>query len=134
MAAAKKLAYTVYATDPDDGSTVQLNADTKASAIPERIRDTLGAHVWVDDDEVEPDAPAPPGGVTGQDPASVDRDGDGEPDGVDGAALIAGNEDEVLAAVGGDPGKAQAALDAENATEKPRKGVVSRLEAIVGTG
>lgn len=135
MTAAKKLAYTVYATDPDGGGTVTLTADTKASAIPERIRETLGEHVWQDDpDEVEPDAPAPPGGVTGQDPASVDRDGDGIEDGPDGATLIDGNKDEVLERVGGNPALAQAALDAENAKDKPRKGVVERLQAVAGQG
>jgi hypothetical protein len=90
-------------------------------------------------DDVEPDAPAPAGGVTGQDPASIDRDGDGEPDGgdgdgPDGEALIAGSAAAVEKAVGGNAVKAQAALDAENAKAKPRKNVVALLKAIVSAG
>lgn len=56
----------------------------------------------------------------------------GAPD-VDGEALIDGNEDEVLERVAGDEAKARAALDAEQAKDKPRKGVVERLTAIVGS-
>jgi hypothetical protein len=130
MTEAKKLAFTVYATDPDGGGTVRLIEGTKASDIPQRIRDTLGAHVWQDDDSgVEPDAPAPPGGVTGQDAGSLDRNGDGEPDGP--TVDVSGSVKTVLADVGDDQAKAQAALDAEQAGQN-RTTLVSKLQAIVG--
>lgn len=43
-----------------------------------------------------------------------------------------GTISEILANVGDDPVKAQAALDAENATGSPRATLVSKLEAIIG--
>lgn len=42
-----------------------------------------------------------------------------------------GKVQDVLDQVGQDPGLAQAALDAENASEKPRTTLVSKLQAIV---
>lgn len=42
-----------------------------------------------------------------------------------------GKVQDVLDQVGTDPGLAQAALDAENASEKPRTTLVSKLQAIV---
>ena len=39
--------------------------------------------------------------------------------------------DSILGEVGDDKAKAQAALDAENAKEKPRKTLVSKLEAVL---
>lgn len=39
--------------------------------------------------------------------------------------------EEILAEVGDDKAKAQAALDEENGAAKPRKGLVGKLEAIV---
>lgn len=42
--------------------------------------------------------------------------------------------DDVLAAVGDDPVKAQEALDLENAAAKPRVTLVAKLEAIIATG
>lgn len=135
MAAAKRLAFAVYATDPETGEGQWFSRGRSRSSIPDRFRAGLGDHVWEDDpDAVEPDAPAPLGGVTGQDPASVDRDGDGYEDGPDGAALIDGTVDEVEDRVGDDPAKAQAALDAENAKDKPRTGLVATLERIVADG
>lgn len=44
----------------------------------------------------------------------------------------AGSVDDVLARVGDDPAKASAALTAERARSKPRKTLVSALEAIAG--
>lgn len=132
MAAAKKLAFNVYATDPDGGDTVFLKEGTKRSDIPERILPTLGDHLWADDDsDVDPAAPAPAGGVTGQDPASVDRDGDGVSD---GAALVDGSVKTVLGRVGNDPAKAQAALAAETGDGgQNRTSLVSKLQAVAGT-
>jgi hypothetical protein len=43
----------------------------------------------------------------------------------------AGTAEQVLAWVGDDPQRAAAALDAEKASEKPRKGLVSALEPLV---
>lgn len=42
-----------------------------------------------------------------------------------------GTSSELLAWVGGDKERAQRALDAENATSKPRKGLVEELEELV---
>ncbi len=42
-----------------------------------------------------------------------------------------GTVDEVLESVGDDKAKAQAALDAENAKDKPRKTLVEELEGIL---
>lgn len=135
MAAAKRLAFAVYATDPETGESEWFSRGRSRSSIPERFRGELGDHLWEDDpDAVEPDAPAPPGGVTGQDPASVDRDGDGYEDGPDGEALIDGTVPEVEDRVGDDPALAQAALDAERAKDKPRTGLVETLERIAGGG
>lgn len=130
----RKLQANVYVRDPESGDVVLL----KEGARPdERFKGALtNPRLFAagDSDEVEPDAPAPDGGVTGQDAASVDRNGDGEPDGPDGGALIQGTVAQVLAAVGDDQAKAQAALTAEQAKgDKARKGVVDGLQAIVGT-
>lgn len=45
---------------------------------------------------------------------------------------VTGTADEVLERVGDDPAKAQAALDAENASDKPRKTLVEKLSTIAG--
>jgi hypothetical protein len=42
-----------------------------------------------------------------------------------------GTSSEVLAWVAGDRERAQSALDAENATDKPRKGLVEELKELV---
>lgn len=60
-------------------------------------------------------APAPAAETTSQDPNAV-------PDGTTA---------EVLAWVGDDEARAQAALDKENADESPRKGLTSELEKIL---
>lgn len=119
----RKLKANVYVRDPESGDVVLL----KAGSTPEaRFKDVLtNPRLFAaDDEEVAPDAEAPDGGVTGQDPASVDR-------AISGAALIAAKEADVLAAVGDDSAKAQAALDAEQAKKRPRKGVVAGLKAVL---
>lgn len=129
MAEAKKLGFNVYLADPDGGDTVLLKEGTPASDIPEAQRERLGSHVWVDDADaqVDPAAPAPPGGVTGQDPAAVPGG-----QGIDGADLADGTVDEVLDRVGDDKSKAQAALDAETAKGgKARSTLVEKLRAII---
>jgi hypothetical protein len=45
---------------------------------------------------------------------------------------VEGSVQDVLDSVGDDPAKAQAALDAESASDKPRKSLVSKLEEIAG--
>lgn len=116
----RKLKANVYVRDPESGDVVLL----KAGSRPEdRFADVLtNPRLFdADDYDVAPDAPAPAGGVTGEDPAEA----------IDGAALISAKEAEVLAAVADDVAKAQAALDAEQAKKRPRKGVVSGLQAII---
>lgn len=121
---ARKLKRNGYATDPDGGDTVLLRAGT---VPPARFVDQLGAHMFEDDDsdDVPLDAPAPPGGVTGEDPNAGDD--------IDGDALIVGNVDDVEERVGDDPAKAAAALAAERKAAKPRTSLVEKLERIAGT-
>lgn len=54
-------------------------------------------------------------------------------DSVEVPSLAAGTVDEVLASVGDDPVLAQAALDAEKASSKPRTTLVDRLSDIAKT-
>lgn len=46
--------------------------------------------------------------------------------------LVEGKVADILAEVGDDPSKAQAALEAERSSEKPRKTLVEKLEQIAG--
>lgn len=48
--------------------------------------------------------------------------------------LAAATADAIMAEVGTDVAKAQAALDAENAREKPRTSLVAKLERVIANG
>lgn len=48
----------------------------------------------------------------------------------EGEELVEGKIDEILAEVGDDPEKVEAALAAEQAAEKPRKSLIAKLEKI----
>lgn len=52
----------------------------------------------------------------------------------EGSELVEGKIDDILAEVGDDPEKVEAALAAERASEKPRKSLVARLEKIQAGG
>lgn len=52
----------------------------------------------------------------------------------EGEEIVDGKIEEILAAVGADPEKVEAALAAERASEKPRKSLISKLEKIDVSG
>lgn len=51
-----------------------------------------------------------------------------------GGDLVEGKVDEILAEVGDDPEKVEAALSAERESEKPRKSLIAKLEKIQAGG
>lgn len=57
-----------------------------------------------------------------------------DPDDVSEGGVPDGTVAEIVEWIGGDPGRAEAALSAERGREKPRAGVVSIAESIIGAG
>lgn len=72
----------------------------------------------------------PATGPAPEDPLPPGDDDTADPDDADGPP-VEGTADDLLTWVGGDPGRARLALDAEQAKDKPRTTVVKRLAALI---